>query len=227
MKYAAKERAELSHQRLTLRWGSMLKQWAAARRLAWRLDSPRTPLELLRRIDLFRSTDALWDVLERQGPELRRLDRAMCHVADCRWFRHRPLGEQFMEHSVQELARRAALEVPGVKPARIRYLLAREEKAGRLQRTARGRYQQSPRDWRWLEPEERYAHQEEDERFFARYQRAREHQANVLLVHYLVVLPAYRKAKALSISDRTYYYRLARGLELFQSSFEIQGRLGD
>jgi hypothetical protein len=204
----------------------MLKHWAAARRLAWRLDPTCTPLELLGRVDLLRNTDALWDLLDLQEPELRRLDRAMCHVADCRWFHHRPL-EQFMEHSVRELASRAALQVPGVKPARIRYLLARDEKAGRLRRTARGRYEQSPREWRWLEPEERYAHQEEDERSFARYQCAREHQANVLLVHYLVVLPAYRKAKALSISDRTYYYRLARGIELFQSSFEIQSRFGD
>jgi hypothetical protein len=227
MNYAAKERAELSHRRLTLRWGSMLKQWAAARRSAWRLEPACTPLELLGRVDLLRNTDALWNVLERQGPELRRVDRAMCHVADCRWFHWKPPDEQFMEHSLQEIARRAALEVPGVKLARIRYLLAREEKAGRLQRTARGRYAHSPREWRWLEPEERYAHQEEDERSFARYQRAREHQADVLLVHYLVAQPVYRKAKPLRISDRTYYYRLARGLELFQSSFEIQGRFGD
>ena len=32
MNYAAKERAELSHQHLTLKWGSTLKRWAAARR---------------------------------------------------------------------------------------------------------------------------------------------------------------------------------------------------
>jgi hypothetical protein len=35
----------------------------------------------------------------------------------------------------------------------------------------------------------------------------------VLLVHYLIRLPAYRKSKAMGISERTYYYRLGQALE--------------
>lgn len=79
-----------------------------------------------------------------------------------------------------------------------------------MKRTARGRYSYPPRDWRWLEPEERYAHAEAEARWEEKAQRSSQQNADVLLVHYLIPLPAYRKAKALGMSDRTYCYRLAR-----------------
>ena len=105
----------------------------------------------------------------------------------------------------------------------MRHLLAREAKAGHLKRTARGRYIQPPREWRWLEPEERYPHDEAEARWEERSRRYSQLNADVLLVHYLMSLPAYRKAKALGISDRTYYYRLAQALRSFESYFEIEG----
>jgi hypothetical protein len=224
MNYAAKERAELSHQHLTLKWGSALKRWAAARRSVWSLDK-RTPLDLLRRIDFLRTSNTLWDVLDQHGPEVLRLDRTMCRVADCRWFHWKmpAWAEPYGEHSVQEVVRRAALEIPGIKPARMRHLLAREVKAGHLKRTARGRYIHPPPEWRWLEPEERYPHDEAEARWEERSRRFSQLNADVLLVHYLMPLPVYRKAKALGISDRAYYYRLAHALRSFQSYFEIEG----
>lgn len=148
----------------------------------------------------------------------------MCRVADCRWFHWEPpsWAEPFGEHSLQEIVRRAALEIPGVKPARMRHLLARETKAGRLKRTARGRYIHPPREWRWLEPEERYPHDEAEARWEDRARRFSQQNADVLLVHYLIPLPAYRKAKALGISDRTYYYRLAHALRAFEMWLEVE-----
>lgn len=219
MQFAAQVRAGRSRQHLTLKWGPSLKRWAVARRAAWQIESHCSPHELLTRINSLRASGTtLWDLLENSGPEILKLDRAICFLAGCRWYHWIAPSwyEPCMEHSLQEVVHRASLEVPGVKPARIRHLLAREARAGRLKRTGRGRYIQPPREWYWLEPEERYAHDEQEARWEARAERLRQERADVLLVHYLIRLPGYRKAKAMGISDRTYYYRLAEALEYFR-----------
>ncbi len=178
------------------------------------------PLELLARINSLRAGGTLWDLLEDKGPEILELDRAVCQLAGCRWFHWEPPSwyEPYMEHSLQEVVRRASLEVPGVKAARIRHLLAREARAGRLKRVARGRYICPPREWNWLEPEERYEHDAQEARWQARAERSFRQGADVLLVHYLIRWPAYRKSKALGISERNYYYRLAGALEYLDAT---------
>ena len=227
MNYAAQERSARSRQHLTLTLGPSLKGWALQRRLAWQMAAHESPKELLARIDSLRVSDTLWDLLEDKGPELLEVDRAICRLADCQWYHwHRPsLYEKQMEHSLQEVVGRAALEVPGVKPARIRYLLAREEKSGRLTRTGRGRYICTPREWQWLEPEERSVYHEEDERSYARFERTRQQYMNVLLIHYLILWPAYRKSKALEISERAYYYHLGQALDVLGETVETYRRL--
>lgn len=215
MNYAAQERSARSRQYLTLKWGSSLKRWACERRSAWQMMSHESPLELLERINSLRTGGALWNLLGDKGPEVLEVDRAICQLANCRWYHWHPPSwyEPYMEHSLQDVVHRASLEVPGVKPARIRHLLAREARTGRLERTGRGRYIRAPREWQSLEPEERYAHDEEEERWYARYERARRRRADVLLVHYLIRWPAYRKSKALGMSERTYYYHIGHALE--------------
>jgi hypothetical protein len=215
MKSAVQERAARSRQHLTLKWGPSLKRWAIARRAAWQIEPHDSPLELLARINSLRTGGTLWDLLEDKGPETLELDRAVCSLAGCQWFHWEAPSwyKPDIEHSLQELVRRASLELPTVKPARIRHLVARDAKSGRLKRTGRGRYIRAPREWQWLEPEERYAHDEQDARSYARFERARQRHADVLLVHYLIRWPAYRKSKALFISERAYYYHLGHALD--------------
>jgi hypothetical protein len=223
MNYAAQERSVRSRQYLTLKWGPSLKRWAAARRSAWQIEPHYLPLELLARINFLRAGGILWDLLEDKEPEILELDRAVCHLAGCQWFHWEPPPpwyESYMEHSLQELVHRASLELPAVKPARIRHLIARDARSGRLKRTGRGRYVRAPREWKWLEPEERYERDEQDAHWQARYERSRQDRADVLLVHYLIRLPAYRKSKALGISERTYYYHLGQALDDFAGTYD-------
>jgi hypothetical protein len=186
-----------------------------ARREAWGLTKGCTPHELLERVATLRYGEGLWDLIKNDDRSVSEVDREICNLESCRWIHWKPPSgyEPYMEHSLREVVRRASLEVPGVKPARIRHLLAREAKAGRLKRVARGRYIHPPREWSWLEPEERYEHDAQDARWQARAERSFNQRGDVLLVHYLIQWPAYRKSKALSISERAYYYHLGGALE--------------
>lgn len=189
-----------------------------------------SPLGLLARINTLRADVVLWDLLENKEAEILDLDRAICHVAGCQWFRLKPLlgYEPPTEHSLQELVRRATLELPTVKPARIRHLLARDTKSGRLERIDRGRYIRAPWEWQWLEPEEReerHALNEQDARSYARFERSYRKHADVLLIHYLILWPAYRKSKALEISERAYYYHLGQALDVLGETVETYRRL--
>jgi hypothetical protein len=218
MNLAAQERAELSRQHLSIRWGPALMRWATARRTAWSTDRNFTPLELQQRINILRAGDVLWDLLKDQGPEILKLDQTICQLAGCREFHRMPSQwqERPPEYTVQELVRRASLELPDIKPARVRHLLARDSRSGRLERTARGRYSRALSDWEFSAPEpyDQYEGSDEDERSEDRYRRSHEQSVEVLLVHYLIQWPAYRKSKALSISDRTYFYRLGYAFHL-------------
>jgi hypothetical protein len=219
MQFAAQERASRSRQHLTLQWGPALKSWASTRAAAWRLGQHCPPLELLARIEKLRA-GAPWDLLEKDGADVRLADLIICSLSGCGWHDQLPPPEWTREHSLQELVRRATLEVPGLKPARVRHLLARDVKAGRLQRIARGRYAAAPWQWQHLEPEDRFELHEDDERSWARFERARKNRADVLLLHYLLPrLQAYRKSKALGIGERTYYDRLAHAVENFGMVF--------
>jgi hypothetical protein len=216
MQYAAQERAARSRRHLSLKWGPALKRWALARRAAWRIEASCTPLELLARMERLRA-GARWELLEDEDFDLMLADRIMCALADCDW-RRSPPAELTSEHSLGELVQRATLAVPGLKPARVRHLLSRRVKAGRLERISRGRYAAAPWQWQHQEPVERFEISAADYRSWARCERARKNRVTVLLLHYLLPkLAVYRKSRALQISERTYYDRLAFALENFGS----------
>jgi hypothetical protein len=219
---ASAERVARSHARLTLKWGPALKRWATARRVAWRIGTHCPPLELLARVNALRDGTP-WDLLEDSGAGILKMDRLICYLSGCNWEHWQPPTEWgwAREHSLREVVQRATLAVPGVKPARIRHLVARDARAGWLKRTARGRYIIAPREWMWLEPEERFEHDEQEARWEARFEQARKERADVLLLHYLIPqLPVYRKSKAIGISERTYYDRLAHALDCFGMSYQ-------
>jgi hypothetical protein len=217
---AAQERAARARQHLSLKWGPSLKRWAAARRAAWRIGTC-SPDELLARVNSLRSGE-LWDLLKDDGPEILGFDRTICLLSNCHWAPPRPYWPPYLpqQQSLQDLVRRMSLAVPGIKPARVRHILARDATQGRLKRLGRGRYILASDDLdEWMEPTEPALQDESEAHWIERSDRAYKQRADVLLVHYLSPMPTYRKLRHLEISERTYYYRLSEALEHLDSMY--------
>lgn len=214
-------RAHLSRRRLTLKWGTRLAAWSMARGAAWHIDRHWTPERLIRQVEAHR-TGTLWQPLVYEPPELQVIDSWACRFAGCHWRRGAsPVVPRAQR--VDDLWHQLKAEIPELKAARLRYLLSRDARRGRLRRVARGLYEVPPRRWRYADDDERDFLEREDEAQAqwwerrARWQRSRAH---VVMLHYLLPhLQTYRKLRILGISERTYYYRLAEALdELDQDS---------
>jgi predicted transcriptional regulator len=115
-------------------------------------------------------------------------------------------------HSVESLWIQLTKDMPDLSRQRVRNLVARLARKGRVQRVARGRYERNPTWWEYRRQRDGYS-DESEERWMARLAMAEHDRLNVVLAHYLLPhLPVHRKALRLAISERTYYDRLATAL---------------
>jgi hypothetical protein len=104
-------------------------------------------------------------------------------------------------------------EFPDFTREKLRSLLARLSRKDVLRRLERGVYLK-PSWWEGDEVGERRDDDPEHDRWLERYERRRLACSTALFVHYLLPhLRSYRKAKALNLSERTYYYRIGEAIE--------------
>lgn len=214
---AAQERSERSRRRLAKSHGPLLRRWAGARRAAWNIDRSWTVEDLLKLIEA-RRTNTQWEKLDLVPEDIGRVDRHVQLLAGCLWGEHRRPPELPPELSINEIFSRMQVQFPQMTRPKLRELLYRAAKTGKLRRIQRGTYTEALEDWdRWDDLNEV---DEEEEKWWVREQRRRHACMNVLFVHYVLAhLSAYGKARYLGVSNRTYYDRLASALD------ELEGRL--
>jgi len=211
--YAAAERATRSRARLTIELGPIMREWARFRAAAWRVDRRWTTNTLIARTSALLAGARL-DRLTEAPTKIRVLDEQIFG-----WLAYRNLGRSTDDdrsatavHSVQSLWTQLTKDMPELSKQRVRNLVARLARKGRIQRVARGRYERNPTWWEYRRQGDAYS-DESEERWMARLAKAEHDRLNVVLAHYLLPhLPVHRKALRLTISERTYYYRLTTAL---------------
>ncbi|MGE0031034.1 MAG: hypothetical protein AB7O21_20120 [Gammaproteobacteria bacterium] len=213
MNYEAKRRATLSKWRLSKRFGPKLVQWGVERRRAWQIDDSWSVDRFRRHIEQLRS-DYSWQVLT-GTKDVVALDKWMQRLLRC--VRPRPIVrdprlkiELPQRLSIDDIERKFRAEQPDITRARLRTLLHRGTRKGFLFRVAQGQYEQAD-EYHWSkEPDPPWLQRDDDQ--YEEYRKRAAHREEcrrlVLAAHYVLPLPAARKARQFRISERRYFYDL-------------------
>jgi hypothetical protein len=213
MNYEVQRRAELSKRHLPKRFGGQLTQWGAARRSAWRIDDSWSVDRFRRLIEQLRS-DYSWQVLT-GSKDVVALDKWMQRYLAC--LRPRPIFrdpritfEPPPHLTIDEIERKFRAEQPGITRARLRTLLHRSARNGNLYRVAHGKYEHADK-YHWSRYPDRswlYRNDDKYEEWRKRSEQREDCRRLVLATHYVLPLPAARKARQFGISERRYFYDL-------------------
>ena len=191
-----------------------MREWARFRAAAWRVNRRWTTDTVIARTSALLAGTRL-DPLTKAPTRIRVIDEQIFG-----WLAYRDIDRIAKDqrpvepfHSVESLWARLAQDIPDLSRQRVRNLVARLARKGRIQRVARGRYERNPSWWEYRRQHDGYS-DESEERWMARLAKAEHDRLNVVLAHYLLPhLPVHRKALRLAISERTYYDRLATALD--------------
>jgi hypothetical protein len=206
----AEERAALSRQRLSKQHGPIMRRWSGARRAVWRIDRSWDVERLLRHVQL-RRQDVEWEPLKFVPREIQEVDGHVRSLAGC-YPRLRYDVALPPEVSMDDIRAKARELGMNVDPLKLRALLSRSARKGHLRRKRRGVYVYSDDDD--LRRSDLEYMLDVEARWQAWGERRFQSETAVLLAHYLLPhLHAYRKARQLGLSERTYYERLASALQ--------------
>lgn len=210
---ALKDRDRRSKKYLSKRHGPILTRWAAARSKSWAINQTWTVEQLLTRLEEYRGKRP-WDRLEHVDGELLYVDEHISKSVWC-WFKEdpEPTIQHPGSHTIDQLWDVMKAEFPSFTRQKLRSLLFRLSQKGFTRRLERGVYLRRPW-WDWDYDEEQDSNDPEGEKWRERYERRSLACYVALFVHYLLPhLQAYRKAKSLNLSERTYYYRINQAIE--------------
>lgn len=206
---ASAARAERSRKHLALRYGEYLRAWAALRANAWNISQHTTIEDVVAKLHRLR-TEEVWVPLT-ANEDLKALD-LLVRIRLKAFVSTQPQPEEADALRIGEIHRLMSLWFPAMTRPQLRSLLFRMARTGRVLRERRGVYMRN--DWgpRWRDYFEEWTEREvkQMQRFEARRWRA----TVALVVHYLLPhLAAYRKARALGMSERNFHYALNEALE--------------
>jgi hypothetical protein len=229
MNYAEKERAALSRGQLSKRFGPRLSQWGAERRKAWSIDDSWSVDRFRRLIEQFQS-NYKWQVLT-EPAEIVAIDKWMQRHLNCIESRFGFLDRRHMDDddrplrlSIDEIEAKFRAEQPGITRQRLRSLLHRSTRKGILVRVAHGQYEEADEHHWSKHPTPPWLDREDDgyEQWRLRSAQREEVRRLVLVAHYVLPLPAARKARQFGLSERKYYYALCEAMAWFLPVREME-----
>lgn len=220
MNYAARERAAISRRHLSKRFGPKLAQWGTERRGAWQVDDSWSVDRFRRHIEQLRSNYS-WQLLTGHA-DVVALDKWMQRYLRCvkirPFVRYRPREEDRPRRlSIDDIESKFRESQPNITRARLRTLLHRSARKGILFRVAHGQYEEAD-EYHWSKfPNPPWLDRDDDgyEQWRLRSALREDCRRLVLAAHYVLPLPAARKARQFGISERRYYYALSEALVWF------------
>jgi hypothetical protein len=226
MRYAALERSQRSRSWLLARHGSLLREWARLRAAAWAIPPASSAKALIRKIDSL-CTNEVWAPLAARPAVVRLDDMLRDRVGGLYPPSPPELAERLWHYSpepltVDDVERLMKLWHPNIPRLQVRRLLMRAERRHLVVREKRGVYVADPGGIRRREREDRA---DDDDEGWERYLSKSRRDARALMIHYLLPrVAAYRKAAALGLSERAYYYAIGHTIEWTIGDLEDDAR---
>jgi hypothetical protein len=189
------------------------------RAAAWSIDESSSPRDVVRKLRALQSHD-YWDLLKSGSTSIDRLDFSMCYeLGSCvRRKAEAAPAEVADPLTIAEVERLLRIWFPDVTHAHVCKLLLRAEKRRVIARAKRGVYVEDKfRSFQQHREEEEFYETERWQKFEQRLHR----DASALILHYLLPkVSAYRKASALAMSERNFYYGISRTIDSVFGSLE-------